>query len=891
MSAHPLDLLWRLRPAPGTPAARSRPAPAGRRPAWPVAAAAVLAVLALGLALIRVDAMPRTRPDPAAAAAPSGAMTAGAAAARPRAAAAGQDPLATVPGDFAAVMGYAPAPVTMADGTVRLAKPSGACSVPGGGWPFGFERACKVHDYGYDLLRYADAGGRPLDGEVRRRIDARLVHDLHAHCDATRRGLAEVACHVVTEVVASGVAFNSSRQRYGNPAEESFPWWALGLAVPLLAVPLLRRLPRRRAGARGTAAARGTAPARGPTDPGGHAAGGRAAGGRAAPRGALARGLRAVADGTPAGRDRYADFLRVASIVTVVLGHWTITAVGRDGGGLTAGNVLSTTPWLWLATWVLQVMPVFFVVGGFANMVSWRSIQRRGGGYVEYLSGRMARLLRPVLAFAAAWLLLPPVIGRLGLPAEQVELVGDVMGQPLWFLGVYLVVVALAPGMVRLHRRFGLWVPATLALVAAAVDALRLAAGVEQAGYLNLLVVWTLVQQVGFFYADGTLGRLSRPALAGMGAAGLAGLVVLTGSGAYPPSMVGLPGDASNMSPPTVCIVALTVWQVALVMLARARVSAWLARPGPWTAVVAVGSMAMTIYLWHITAMVALYGLVVAADGPLPAPGTATWWATRPLWLALLAVALVPLALLLSRFERPGRAPRAARPDERPSGRLAVVLGLVLAALGLLGFVVTGFTPLLDPEGGLLLVLRVDPLQNLLHLLVGVHLARAAATGATARPLPWLLAAAGCALALAAPSADPLSVGLHATVAALALAVAALALAVAAANRRDPVAARHHLGWPRFQVRLPAASGTARASRRLGRRGQSPGPAVMAAGQRAWAVTSRAWTCARARLVRSVRVARSAWRRWARCCRPLARRWARWARRVITHTRAAGRLQ
>ena len=295
----------------------------------------------------------------------------------------------------------------------------------------------------------------------------------------------------------------------------------------------------------------------------------------------------------------------MVSIVTVVLGHWTIAAVARSGDGLAAGNVLSTTPGLWLATWVLQVMPVFFFVGGFSNMVSWQALERRGGGYVEYLSGRMARLLGPVLVFAAVWLVIPPVLGRLGLAGEQVQLVGKVMGQPLWFLGVYVVVVALAPVMVRLHRRFRLWVPATLAAAAAAVDAVRLAAGIHQVGYLNLLVVRVLVQQLGFFYADGTLERLSRRALAGLTAAGLASLVVLTGTGMYPPSMVGLPGDRSNMSPPTVCIVALTVWQLGLVMLARARVSAWLARRGPWTAVIAVGSMAMTLYLWHLPAMAA----------------------------------------------------------------------------------------------------------------------------------------------------------------------------------------------------------------------------------------------------------------------------------------------
>jgi len=421
-------------------------------------------------------------------------------------------------------------------------------------------------------------------------------------------------------------------------------------------------------------------------------------------------------------------------------------------------------------------MPVFFLVGGFANMVSWQALEGRGGGYVEYLSGRMARLLRPVLVFAAVWLVLPPVL-RLGLPGEQVELVGKVMGQPLWFLGVYVMVVALAPAMVRLHRRFRLSVPVALAAVAAAVDALRLAARLDQVGYLNLLVVWVLVQQLGFFYADGTLERRSRRALAGLAAAGLAGLVVLTGTGLYPPSMVGLPGDRSNMSPPTICIVALTVWQLGLVMLARRRVSAWLARRRPWTAVIAVGSMAMTLYLWHLPAMVALYGLVLSVDGPLPDPGTGAWWATRPLWLALLAAVLAPLALALSRFERPRRPAGAPGRDlETRAGLVAAVLGVVLVTLGLLGFVASGFTPLLDPHGSLLLVLRVDPLQNVLHLVVGAALLAAARGGAGDRPWPWLLAAAGSALPLALPSAAPVGVVLH-------LAVVALALTVAATRR------------------------------------------------------------------------------------------------------------
>ena len=111
------------------------------------------------------------------------------------------------------------------------------------------------------------------------------------------------------------------------------------------------------------------------------------------------------------------------------------------------------------------------------------------------------------------------------------------------------------------------------------------------------------------------------------------------------------------------------------------------------------------------------------------------------------------------------------------------MLGVVLVTLGLLGFVASGFTPLLDPHGSLLLVLRVDPLQNALHLVAGAALLGAARTGATDHPRPWLLAAVGSALPLALPSAAPVGIVLH-------LAVTALALTVAATRRQRPVPRR-----------------------------------------------------------------------------------------------------
>jgi Prokaryotic phospholipase A2 len=184
--------------------------------------AVVAAVLALGLLPGRVDAAAADRPGPARVAASSiGRGPAAAAVAALAGAPAGRDPLASVPADFPAVMGYTPVPTRMVDGTLRLAKPTGACSAPGGGAPFAFEQACKVHDYGYDLLRYAHATGQHLTGQARRRIDAMFGHDLRARCRAAGGGLAGAGCRLTAWLFEAVVRLNSWRQHWGWPAPET----------------------------------------------------------------------------------------------------------------------------------------------------------------------------------------------------------------------------------------------------------------------------------------------------------------------------------------------------------------------------------------------------------------------------------------------------------------------------------------------------------------------------------------------------------------------------------------------------------------------------------------------------------------------------------------------
>jgi fucose 4-O-acetylase-like acetyltransferase len=413
-----------------------------------------------------------------------------------------------------------------------------------------------------------------------------------------------------------------------------------------------------------------------------------------------------VAAATPAGRDRFADLLRVVSIVVVVAGHWLMAVVVWRDGRVEGGNALALVPGLWLATWLLQVMPLFFFVGGLANLVS-----ARRGGWAEFVRGRATRLLRPTVAFLAVWAVGATALGLAGVPEAVLRPVARLVVQPLWFLGLYLLVVALAPAMLRLHRRSGPAVVVWLGLAAAVADLVSRAAGpagwlpaLDRVGDGNFVLVWLFAQQLGFLYADGILTSWPRRAHAAMAAGGLTTLVALTASGAWPPSMVGLPGDrVSNMNPPSLCIVALTVWLVGLAMLLRPAVTRWLERPRPWTMVVTAGSALMTLFLWHLTALALAVLLLHPLGLTEPTPGTLAWWALRPLWLLVPAAMLVPLVALFARFER-------SRPTLWPRPRpVAVALGLIAVVVGILGVAVSGIWPL-SGSGVRLLALGVGTL-------------------------------------------------------------------------------------------------------------------------------------------------------------------------------------
>ncbi|WP_214369433.1 acyltransferase family protein [Pseudonocardia sp. H11422] len=367
----------------------------------------------------------------------------------------------------------------------------------------------------------------------------------------------------------------------------------------------------------------------------------------------------AIPGAPPIERDRYVDFLRAFSIVVVVLWHWAFTILIWGPTGPTATSPLGFTSGLWVLTWLFQVLPLFFFVGGYVHLRAWHRARARGEHLGHFVWRNIRKLSLPALVLATVWVGLGVGMGA----AFDLEWVGRavlLVISPLWFIGVYLVLIALIPLWFALQRRFGAVAFVWMAGLVVIVDILRFRAGYEELAYANMVLVWGVAFQAGFYYE--TLVKAPRRVDSALMWAGLFGLVGLVFSGLYPGSMVGVPGETSNMAPPTLCILALLAFQVGVAEIARSGIERRLTLPGPRRAIEVVNRFAMPVFLFHTTGMAIGRGLIYAWNGELaekPVPDLA-WWLERPFYIAVSLACTLPVIWLFGRFGH--RRPTEAAP-------------------------------------------------------------------------------------------------------------------------------------------------------------------------------------------------------------------------------------
>lgn len=376
----------------------------------------------------------------------------------------------------------------------------------------------------------------------------------------------------------------------------------------------------------------------------------------------------AVAPSDP-DRDRFIDLVRVTSMVTVVVLHWLSVMPDLIDGRFVDKNVVSVVPGLWPLTWTGDVMALFFFAGGYANWVSLTSSLRRGEPYGSFLARRIRRLLRPTFIFLGAWLALDLLMRTVGLsswsPLRRVSIGNTIPFGPLWFLGVYLVVVLLSPWTAAAHRRWGIAVPLVMTAGVAVADSQAFVRGSGAPLAANLLLVWLIPHQLGYFYADGSLRALSVRACAAMAATGLVILAVLTSLPYYPRSLVNPRWTVLTMDAPMLSLVADGVWLIGLALLLRRPLERALADPGRWRVVSRANDLTMPVYLWHMSAYLVAVALLarLGARFVYSTDASAGWWQGRP---AVIVVSAVVLSGFLAVLDRVSRLARKARSPVSP---------------------------------------------------------------------------------------------------------------------------------------------------------------------------------------------------------------------------------
>jgi len=389
-----------------------------------------------------------------------------------------------------------------------------------------------------------------------------------------------------------------------------------------------------------------------------------------------------LCDQTPPSRNRYVDFLRAMSMLVVTVGHWLAAAPYFDANGaLTSSHILTVVPWTAWLTWILQVMPIFFMVGGYANGISWRAARRDGRSYAAWLEGRLRRLVWPILPLLAVWVAIVAVEYARGVRPELIRYGSQVAFIPIWFLAVYIMIMLLVPVLGAAWTRLGMKAFWTLTAAAVAVDVIYFAGGIGWLGFANYLFVWAAIFLLGYAWLDERFSD-GRMLLLYVGFAFVT-LLLLVHAAPYPVSMIGIPEDPiSNTTPPKAILIPLAVMQGGLLLAVEAPARRWLAGRVAWTATVAVNANIMTLFIWHLTAttLVVLAAYLAGGIGLRLEPGGAEWWWTRLPWLLANAIALAPLVGVFGHFERP----RATESPPTPAWRNVVGALMTCAGLALL---------------------------------------------------------------------------------------------------------------------------------------------------------------------------------------------------------------
>jgi len=400
---------------------------------------------------------------------------------------------------------------------------------------------------------------------------------------------------------------------------------------------------------------------------------------------------------TPPSRDRSIDAVRAYGLFVVVAGHYLMGIVHWNRNVPQLGNSLSSSIHLQVITWVFQVMPLFFIAGGAANLISWKSAQNKETAYAVWLWKRAHRLLSPALVYLFVMIILGALISP-NVNNQMSRLLLNISTQLLWFLGVYIVITAITPLTVFLFENWRTQSIIIWLFVIAFCDYAHLGqTSFAPISLLNFIFVWAMVSQLGYAFEKNEIER-SKAVLVFI--VSLAIEIWLVYKFPYPISLVGLPDEISNMAPPTLVLAlhSIAIW--SLLSIFKTNINKLCERAKVWTIVVGANMAAMTIYLWHIPVImfVTVGSHLIGWDRTTvllesrPYPATGYWLETIP-FLALcglLVYSFVQVAWIIEHVKIKWWQGDASQVQKSGWRSAVAIIGVFLIGTGLLAVAGTG---------------------------------------------------------------------------------------------------------------------------------------------------------------------------------------------------------
>ncbi|MGL4831418.1 MAG: acyltransferase family protein [Propionibacteriaceae bacterium] len=348
-------------------------------------------------------------------------------------------------------------------------------------------------------------------------------------------------------------------------------------------------------------------------------------------------------------RDWVIDIVRVAAVIIVVSMHWTYARVTAVGGNPVITQAYNGLGWH-LATWLLMVMPAFFIAGGFANTLIWDRCVAKGQHYGEFLGLRARRLVTPVIPLL---LIVVTLVACCNHVAPGLgKMLGKQAGNVLWFLAAYLCCVMVAPLQVWLHDRIGSLIPVLLLT--------GLTTGLFYAWHrwpahidltYTMFLVWPACHQLGVIYQRRRWHQLPTWGLVLTAVAASALIVVLVQVKICPPHVIGMRDDMrANLIPASPAMVLLGVAQLAALIWLSRRCAGWAPTTIWQRRITGFTALLMPIYLWHLPTLLVMTGMGLAFPMLLVEPWW-QWWLTRPVFFCIGFVILAGIVALAAKWE------------------------------------------------------------------------------------------------------------------------------------------------------------------------------------------------------------------------------------------------